>query len=67
MAKPTAPKVPTHEVFHVVGDGEKAHWTKIGAGWRHQDGEGMNVVINTTPLAQGRIVIRSIKNQPEAE
>lgn len=67
MAKPTAPKVPTHEVFHVVGDGEKARWTKIGVGWKHQDGEGMNLVINYTPLVQGRTVVRSIKSQQETE
>lgn len=67
MAKPTATKAPTHEVFHVVGDKDKARWTKIGIGWKHQDGEGMNLVINYTPLVEGRTVVREIKAKQEAE
>jgi len=66
MAKATATKNPTHEVFHVAGDGEKARWTKIGVGWKHQDGEGLNLVINYSPLVEGRTVVRRIKEQ-EAE
>lgn len=67
MAKTNAPKTPTHEVFHVVGDKDKARWTKIGIGWKHQDGEGMNLIINYTPLVEGRTVVRRIKTLQEAE
>lgn len=52
---------PTHEVFHVVGDGETARWTKVGVGWQHADKEGMNLAINYSPLVEGRTVIRLIK------
>ncbi|PSM20337.1 hypothetical protein C7T96_01820 [Nitratireductor sp. StC3] len=67
MSKTNTPKVPTHEVFHVVGDKDKARWTKIGIGWQHQDGEGMNLIINYTPLVEGRTVVRRIKAPQEAE
>lgn len=67
MAKPTAPKVPTHEVFHVVGDKEKARWTKIGIGWQHQDGEGLNLIISYMPLVDGRTVVRKTKQQEAGE
>lgn len=59
-------KAPTHEVFHVVGDGDKARWTKIGVAWGHQDGAGLNLAINYTPLIEGRTIVRQIKAKQEA-
>lgn len=66
MAKSNTPKAPTHEVFHVVGEKEKARWTKIGIGWSHADGDGFNLIINYTPLVQGRTVVRKIKAEQES-
>jgi hypothetical protein len=59
-------KVPTHEVFHVVGNDKKARWTKIGVGWENKDGEGMNLVLNYSPLVEGRTVVRKITKQEDA-
>jgi len=61
MAKSNAPKAPTHEVFHVVGEKDKARWTKVGIGWSHADGDGFNLIINYSPLIAGRTVVRKIK------
>lgn len=58
---------PTHEVFHVVGDGDKSRWTKIGVGWSHQEGNGLNLVINYTPQVAGRIVVLKYKPKPKQE
>ena len=66
MAKTHAPKTPTHEIFHVVGEKDKARWTKIGIGWSHGDNEGLNLVINYTPLVEGRTVVRKNKAQEDA-
>ena len=68
MAKQTRTfnKAPTHEVFHVVGDGDKARWTKIGVGWGHNDGDGLNLAINYTPLVEGRTVVRKVNRDQEA-
>lgn len=66
MAKTAAPKGPTHEIFHVVGEKDKARWTKIGVGWSHGDNEGLNLLINYTPLVEGRTVVRKIKAQEDA-
>ena len=68
MAKQTktSDKAPTHEVFHVVGDGDKAGWTKIGVGWAHRNGDGMNIAVNYSPLIEGRTVIRKINREQEA-
>lgn len=50
---------PTHAVYHVRGEGEKAFWTKIGAAWLHEDKEGLNVSLDFVPLNDaGRLVIR---------
>lgn len=41
-------------------EGGKGFWTRIGAAWPHEDGEGFNVQIEMMPL-NGRIVLRTPK------
>lgn len=53
-------KAPSHEIFHVVGEGEKARWTKLGVAWAHNDGAGLNLIMNYTPLVAGNTVVRKI-------
>ena len=38
-------------------DGQKDIWIDIGAGFLHQDGAGINVILQATPI-DGRIVLR---------
>lgn len=60
-----APKnFPSHGVFVIEGEGEKAHWTKVGAAWPHQDGNGFNITLSAVPLS-GRIVLRTRKEAGE--
>jgi hypothetical protein len=62
-----APKtLPSHGVFVVEGEGDRAYWTKIGAAWPHQDGDGFNVTLSAVPLS-GRIVIRARKDKEAGE
>jgi hypothetical protein len=63
MANTNASKAPTHEIFHVVGEKDKARWTKIGVGWEHEDEDGLNLVINYSPRVPGRTVVRKIKTK----
>ncbi len=62
MAKPQ-PKQPgakpTHRLYRVVGEGDQASWTPIGAAWPNKDGAGFNISCDAVPL-QGRIVMRAI-------
>ena len=44
-------------------DGQKDIWIDIGAGFLHQDGAGINIVLQATPL-DGRIVLRPMKEEP---
>lgn len=50
-------KKPSHEAFHIEGEGDKPHWTKIGALWPHSDGKGFTLNLTCLPL-DGRISIR---------
>lgn len=56
-------KGPALVAFHVreSKDGKgKGFWTRIGAAWQHEDGEGFNVQIDVLPI-DGRIVLRTPK------
>jgi hypothetical protein len=59
-AAPAPKNLPSHGVFVVEGEGEKAYWTRIGCAWAHKDGDGFNVQIAAIPLT-GRLVIRARK------
>ena len=57
---------PTHVVYVVEGEGDSAFWTKVGAAWRHEDGDGFNVTLSVLPL-NGRLVVRTAKVDPKKE
>ncbi|TBG92671.1 hypothetical protein [Rhizobium leguminosarum] len=60
--KQTQKSKPDFAVYVVEGEGDKAHWTKIGAAWSHNDGEGFNIQLTALPL-NGRLTVR----KPKAE
>lgn len=49
---------PAFIAWHVGEKGEKAFWTRIGAAWGHQDGEGLTLQLDLLPVSGGRIVLR---------
>jgi hypothetical protein len=65
-SKAKTAKRPSHDVFLVDGDGDKAFWTKIGAGWLHEDGDGFNLTLIAIPVT-GRLVVRKAKPHTEAD
>lgn len=52
---------PTHRLYVVTGEGDKANWTEIGAAWPHRDGEGFNI---TSKLTTVQFVMRTAKDRP---
>lgn len=50
---------PSHALWHVQGEGDKARWTRIGAAWLHKDKTGANLAFDLVPLS-GRVVMREI-------
>ncbi|MBN8913087.1 MAG: hypothetical protein J0H65_13740 [Rhizobiales bacterium] len=62
-------KAPAYIAFH-VRDGEekgKGFWTRIGAAWKHKDGEGLSLQLDLVPLDGGRIVLRTPKEDEADE
>lgn len=55
-------RLPTHNAYVIEGEGENAFWTKIGAAWQHQDGDGFNIAFSAVPL-NGRVVLRARKEK----
>lgn len=45
--------------YHVAERGEKSFWTRIGASWPHEDGKGLTLQLELTPVNGGRIVLRA--------
>ncbi|RQH06881.1 hypothetical protein [Bradyrhizobium sp. RP6] len=44
--------------YHVAERGEQSFWTRIGAGWDHEDGKGLTLQLDLVPLNGSRIVLR---------
>ena len=54
----TKGKAPTHAAYHVRDSKEgKGYWTRIGAAWQHNDGNGFNIQLEVVPL-DGRVTLR---------
>lgn len=63
-------KGPDFIAFH-VRDGEekgkgRGFWTRIGAAWKHKDGEGFNLQLDLVPVSGSRIVLR-VPKEDEAD
>ena len=57
---------PTHRLYRVLGDGQDASWTPIGAAWPNKDGKGFNLTCDAIPLA-GRLCLRLIGEREQLE
>ena len=51
---------PTHVAYQVRDGKDKGFWTRIGAAWPHEDGEGFSVQMDVMPI-DGKIVLRTPK------
>jgi hypothetical protein len=62
-AKRTEAKTPTYFAYTVRDareEGQKGFWTRIGAFFAHEDGEGGTLLLEVLPL-DGRVVLRAPK------
>lgn len=55
-----APLYHAYSVKEAAGERAKAHWTKIGAFFPHEDGEGGTLALDALPIGD-RIVLRTPK------
>lgn len=54
---PAASKSPDFIAWTVTTKGEATFWNRMGAAWRHKDGKGLSLKLETLPM-DGRIVLR---------
>lgn len=59
-------KKPTHRLYVIDGEGEKANWIAVGAAWANKDGKGFTIELSALPL-HGRLVLREIQTKDETE
>ena len=58
---------PTYIAYHVEErDEDQSFWTRIGAAWVHDDGEGLTVRLSLMPVKGGKIVLRTRKDEEDA-
>ena len=60
MSEDTKPagRRPEHIAYNVQeGKDGKGYFQRVGAGWDHKDGKGIDVVLESTPVS-GRITLR---------
>lgn len=57
-------KRPTHIIWQVIGDDEKARWIRIGAAWTNKDAS-LFTRFDSYPT-HGKIIIRPMGDKPEA-
>lgn len=61
----TSSKAPDFLAWHVTQKGEKSYWTKLGAAWKHKDGNGFSIQLEAVPI-DCRIVLRQpLEDQAE--
>ncbi len=55
-----AGKGPSYVAYQLTDrkEGEKPFWNRIGAGFMHRDGGGLNLVLNSLPV-DGKVTLRA--------
>ncbi len=71
MARKTEAQTTTHQptapdflAWHVTNKGTKSFWNKVGAAWKHRDGQGYTFQLEVVPI-NGRIVLRQPIEDPD--
>jgi hypothetical protein len=62
-------KKPTHNVVIAEeGSNDKKFYTTVGAAWKHENGEGFNILIKSGLSVSGKIMVFPVReNEAEAE
>lgn len=66
MTTQTERKYPDFHAYNIKNYGDnQSSWTRIGAAWNNQDGEGINIVLDSVPV-DGRFTLRKPKEEEAA-
>lgn len=52
-----ASNAPDYIAWHITEKDEKSYWNKVGAAWKHKDGKGHTLQLESYPI-DGWIVLR---------
>lgn len=58
MTSKTSKTRPAYDAFVVDGAGEQVNWIKVGAGWIHEDGQGVNIMLTPGLAVSRKLVLR---------
>jgi hypothetical protein len=65
--KPRENRPPAFIAFHVEEKGKNAYWTRIGAAWRHEKGDGLTLQLDLLPVSGGKVILRAPKEDGNNE
>ena len=58
---------PKYRAYTVIKrEGKDDYWLNLGVAFRHEDGEGFNLLLQAMPL-DGKIVLRTYKEREEEQ
>ncbi len=58
---------PAYRAYTVIKrEGKEDYWLNLGVAFRHEDGEGLNVLLQAMPL-DGKFVLRTYKEREEEQ
>ena len=58
---------PAYRVYTVVKrDGKDDFWLNVGVAFAHEDGEGLNILLQALPV-DAKLVLRIYKEKPEEQ
>ena len=56
---------PAYRAYSVIKrDGKEDYWLNLGVAFKHEDGEGFNILLQGMPL-DGKLVLRTYKEREE--
>ena len=56
------PDFVAYNVRDSKGGNGKGHWNRIGSAWRHRDGQGYDIALDSLPV-DGRVTLRELREE----
>ena len=59
---------PAYRAYTVINrEGKDDFWLNLGVAFPHEDGEGYNLLLQAMPIGEGKIVLRTYKEEEVEE
>jgi hypothetical protein len=58
---------PAYRAYTVIKrEGKEDYWLNLGVAFRHEDGEGFNILLQALPI-DAKLVLRTYKEKPDEQ